>query len=63
MKLNNIKIFEIKYYYDKATFKLEEVFVKYKYNKNLKGFVVIKTADENMTIDQIKYKILAELEK
>lgn len=63
MKLNNIKIFEIKYYYDKVTFKLEEVFVKYKYNKNLKGFVVIKTADENMTIDQIKYKILAELEK
>jgi hypothetical protein len=63
MKLNNIKIFETKYYYDKVNFELEEIFVKYKYNKNLKGFVVIKTTDENMTVDEIKYKILAELEK
>jgi hypothetical protein len=63
MKLSNIKIFEIRYFYNKDNFRLEEIFVKYRFNKSLKGFLVITTSDENMTIDEIKYKILAELEK
>ncbi|WP_026887854.1 hypothetical protein [Clostridium beijerinckii] len=60
MKLSNIKIFEIRYFYNKEDFKLEEIFVKYRFNKSLKGFLVITTSDENMTIDEIKYRILAE---